>query len=113
MLKRTPTEKAKDMEALLETMPMLLCEGHRNNDTINMLIVSYVLGFDWSYGFNIINKNVKNNWLSNDDVTEKADTYEEFVNYDIDRPYSRLEWVQNIMKNNPNDWKEILISKLM
>lgn len=113
MLKRTPTEKAKDMEALLETMPMLLDEGHRNNDTINMLIVSYVLGFDWSYGFNIISKNVKNNWLSADDGAKKSDTYEEFVHDDIDRPYSRLEWVQNIMKNNHCNWREVLISKLM
>lgn len=109
--------KAKLMEDILIHNRDLLKNGERNDDTINILIASYVQGLDWSHGFKIIVDNAE--LFFSDPLEEEvarnvmSDTYEEFVHDDVDRPYSRLEWVENIIENNPNNWKEILISKLM
>lgn len=113
MLTEELLEKAKQVEDDLVNDPDLLEDGRRNNDTINILIVSYVQGFDWSHGFEIIADNAESNKLSKLDSSFMADDYEKFVNDRFGRPYSRLEWVENIINNNPNNWEEILISKLM
>lgn len=106
-------DKATNQEYYLETRRHLLREGSRNNDTINILIVSYVLGHDWTYGFEIIAKNVKNNSFYQHTLEEMSEVYEEYVHDTIDRPYSRLKWIENIIDNNPDNWDEILISKMM
>ena len=113
MYNQKASDKAKNQEYYLETRRHLLCEGSRNNDTINILIVSYVLGHDWTYGFEIIAKNVENNSFDQDALEDMSEVYEEYVHDTIDRPYSRLDWVKNIIKTNPYVWEEILISKLM
>lgn len=113
MLTEELLEEAKKVENNLIENCDLLEDGRRNNDTINILIVSYILGYDWTHGYEIISSNVELNVLGNDDLAWMSDTYQEFVNDKIDRPYSRLEWVENIISNNPNNWEEVLISKLM
>ena len=105
--------KAGNQEYYLEHKRHLLYKGSRNNDTINILIVSYVLGFDWTHGFEIIAKNVENNAFTQDALEEMSEVYEEYVHDTIDRPYSRLDWIYHIIRNNPDNWEEILISKLM
>ena len=114
MSNQGPFSKANNQEYYLERKRHLLYEGSRNNDTINILIVSYILGHDWTYGFEIIAKNVENNAFTQDALLEEmSEVYEEYVHDTIGRPYSRLDWVENIIKCNPSNWEEILISKLM
>ena len=113
MFNQASSDKANNQEYYLETKRGLLCAGSRNNDTINILITSYVLGFDWTHGFEIIAKNVEFNSLSQDELEEMSEVYEEYVHDTIGRPYSRLDWIEQIIHDNPDNWEEILISKLM
>ena len=117
MTENEAIEEARLVESGLIRNTNLLKDGERNDDTINILIVSYVQGYDWSHGFEIIAANAA---LSSGDPLEQqaavnamGDTYEEFVHDEVDRPYSRLDWVETIIGYNPDNWKEILIGKLM
>lgn len=113
MFDQASSDMASSKEYYLYAKKNLLREGHRNNDTINILIVSYVLGYDWTHGFEIIAKNVELHLLSQDELEEMSEAYEEYVHDTIGRPYSRLDWIEQIIHDNPDNWEEILISKLM
>ena len=57
----------KDKFIDLVNDPDVLTEGRRNNDTMNLMIMSYMLGFNWSYPLAYL------------DDPNKADAYVQFA----------------------------------
>lgn len=62
----TPTQTHNKLVSLLED-PDLLTEGRRNNDTMNLMILSYMLGFKWNFPLQYLYE------------PEKADAYVAFA----------------------------------
>lgn len=73
--------------------PNLLTEGRRNNDTIDLLIMSLVMERDWNYPLAFIYDH------------DKADAYVEFATENYDR---RIEWAGKTVKQG----KEYALGKV-
>lgn len=78
----TPTEIHDKLDSLLQD-PDLLTDGRRNNDTMNLMILSYMLGFKWNYP------------LMHLYDPEKADTYVEFA---TENNNIRIRYVEDYAK---------------
>lgn len=70
------------LDSLLKD-PDLLTEGRRNNDTMNLMILSYMLGFQWNFPLRYL------------DDPEKADAYVEFA---TENNNLRIKYVEDYAK---------------
>lgn len=74
----------KDKFIDLVNDPDVLTEGRRNNDTMNLMIMSYMLGFNWSYPLAYL------------DDPDKADAYVQFATENNDL---RIRYVEDYAKD--------------
>lgn len=74
----------KDKFIDLVNDPDVLTEGRRNNDTMNLMIMSYMLGFDWGYPLMYL------------DDPNKADAYVEFA---TENNNLRIRYVEDYAKD--------------
>lgn len=74
----------KDKFVDLVNDPDVLTEGRRNNDTMNLMIMSYMLGFNWNYPLMYL------------DDPDKADAYVEFA---TENNNMRIHYVEDYAKH--------------